>query len=644
MASFVVALFVATAAVAGGTPAEWPSWFVDQSPPLPRIGSRGLQQQQPAGGHCGPLTKELVLGVAKDNTVLVTVIDKIVWGQLGPSYVDNVRAANISYWLIAALDPDTSLGLGAMGAAGHCFNAPADRLVYKGTDAQYKWGSNHWTQTTWNKVHMMKAVYEFGVHIIHSDTDVVWFSDPLPYFAARLATSPVHVVIATDAVQTQNARGDTGLEISTNPHTNINTGIYFMRQWAGGLAFFNVWLSFQPKNVGHDQDGFNTLARGQFFRGDPTMPKAVLGRDPAARLYYAAYSNTTAISFLPASMFANAYTYVNARLWEKLAHPLYVVHWVWGGSTMESKRQNMRDAVKFHDPPDYYSSPSLITFDLEQLPTPRGFNSWELSRTEEMIRFHVQAANHQLQQAYYAFAIALIANRTLVMPRFQCHCSKNWYQTQSCRINHETATTFPFTCALSHVLRTKKLNTAQFALPPDAAEYANHKVLVREYSFLDNPKVPDDIKKSFVEVVPSALPRPGGLRLDQLVLSVEPAPRGHGRRVTVAAPLSDWELRAVLANISAAAGGARVLHFPQPARIFSGFSKHATWDRFDELMQRHTTHWCCRSPPDMKAYNLTERLQLVALPPDRYKSLLPLDARTSYLHTQGLWKGTSKGT
>ncbi len=45
-----------------------------------------------------------------------------------------------------------------------------------------------------------------------------------------------------------------------------------------------------------------------------------------------------------------------------------MVHWVWGGSTMESKRQNMRDAIKFHDPPEYYSSPSLVTFDLEQLP------------------------------------------------------------------------------------------------------------------------------------------------------------------------------------------------------------------------------------------------------------------------------------
>ncbi len=53
---------------------------------------------------------------------------------------------------------------------------------------------------------------------------------------------------------------------------------------------------------------------------------------------------------------------------QKLKHPLYAIHWVWGGSTLESKRQNMRDAMKFHDEPDYYTSPYLVTFDLDVLP------------------------------------------------------------------------------------------------------------------------------------------------------------------------------------------------------------------------------------------------------------------------------------
>ncbi len=49
---------------------------------------------------------------------------------------------------------------------------------------------------------------------------------------------------------------------------------------------------------------------------------------------------------------------------QKLNHTLYEVHWVWGGNTLESKRQNMRDAQRFHDPPEYYSGPRLLTFDL----------------------------------------------------------------------------------------------------------------------------------------------------------------------------------------------------------------------------------------------------------------------------------------
>jgi hypothetical protein len=69
----------------------------------------------------------------------------------------------------------------------------------------------------------MKSVYEFGVNIIHSDADVVWFGDPLPFFLARLS-GPVHIVMATDALSTGNSVGDGGLEATTNPHTNINTG------------------------------------------------------------------------------------------------------------------------------------------------------------------------------------------------------------------------------------------------------------------------------------------------------------------------------------------------------------------------------------------------------------------------------------
>ncbi|PNH08212.1 hypothetical protein TSOC_005296 [Tetrabaena socialis] len=263
---------------------------------------------------------------------------------------------------------------------------------------------------------------------------------------------------------------------------------------------------------------------------------------------------------------------------------------------------------------------------------PSGFNSWPIDRTEEMIRFHVTAANHQLQQTYYAFAAALITNRTLVMPRFQCYCSKNWYQTQACRINHEQASTFPFVCALSHVMRVKKLQQG-FSLPANT-EYSGHRVFVREYSFLDNPKVPGELKHSYLEVVPSALPRLPGLTPNQLVLSLDNMTAGgshpQGRRLTVAAPLADWELRAVLAPYA----DVRIIHFPQPGRTLSGFAKRETAVQYDEEIQKRVTYWCCRTPPEMKAWNLSEALQLVALPPDRHQHLPKIGPRASYMHQQ----------
>ncbi|EFJ45068.1 hypothetical protein VOLCADRAFT_94533 [Volvox carteri f. nagariensis] len=572
------------------------------------------------------MTRAFVQRFTRDNTVLITAMDKLVWKTFGPSYVENIQAANITYWLIAALDPETSLTLGELGIT-NCFNAPTERLKYTGTDANYHWGSHHWSQTTWNKVHIVKAVYEMGFHVIHSDADVVWFRDPLQFFLSQL-TGPAHIIISVDALSTHNPPGEVDVEFASNPYTNINTGIYFVRQWPGGLAFFNdVWLPMQDKNIGHDQDGFNWVVRGGFFRQE--IPGyAYIPPDTSLRVFYAAYSNSTAVAFLPPSMFGNTYTYVNARLWQRLNHTLYAVHWVWGGRTMESKRQDMRDAMKFHDEPEYYSSPYLLTFDVDQIPMPQDYNSW--SDTEEMIRFHVTAANHQLQQAYYAFAAALIANRTLVIPRFLCYCSKNWYQTQRCRINEETVTVFPFTCSLSQLLRSKRLSNG-FALPPKNLEYAGHKVFIREYSFLENPKVPDLIKTSFLEIVPSDSPRNHGpLQPDQLVLSEGPATRGYGRRITVPPQLSDRELWAVLQRYPRA----RIVHLPSPTRVLSGFSRISTWGQFDDEIQKVVAYWCCRTPPDMRAMNLTDKIQLVALPPNRYRNL-PEIKNSNYLHQLG---------
>ncbi len=96
----------------------------------------------------------------------------------------------------------------------------------------------------------------------------------------------------------------------------LYAGIYWIKQWPQGNDFIAHWQTWQAKEIGHDQDGFNFVVRGQSFRGDDNMPHAVHEPDKNPRMFWAAHFNSTGISFLPGSMFGNAYTYVNTRLHE----------------------------------------------------------------------------------------------------------------------------------------------------------------------------------------------------------------------------------------------------------------------------------------------------------------------------------------
>ena len=93
---------------------------------------------------------------------------RLIMQKFGTSWIRNVEDANISYWFVSALDPWTSMVLGHRNATEHCFNAPMDRLNYRGEgegSSNYRWGSSHWVETTWNKVYIIAAVHELGFHV-----------------------------------------------------------------------------------------------------------------------------------------------------------------------------------------------------------------------------------------------------------------------------------------------------------------------------------------------------------------------------------------------------------------------------------------------------------------------------------------------
>ncbi|GAX75130.1 hypothetical protein CEUSTIGMA_g2574.t1 [Chlamydomonas eustigma] len=527
--------------------------------------------------------------------------------------------------MVAALDPWTSKTLGQWDVH-QCFNAPMERLRYKGSGGTYEWGSNHWHETTWNKVRITSAVYELGFHIIHSDADVTWFKDPMPFFS-KYFSGPPHVLFSSDALETQNlGPGDQGLEADTGPHHNINTGVYFIQQYPGGKNFLNAWLSqkkegpVRTRGIGHDQDGLNLLARGKEFWGntDPNMPSAWPSMRQGQRMFSAVLDNSTLISLLPVSMFGNAYTYVTGRVHEQMQHPLYEVHWVWSGTTLEAKQQTMRDALKFWDPPEYYNAKdlALITFDIWIPEAPETFNSLKDEDTEKMLQFHVIAANRQLRQAYYGFIAAMGLGRILILPKFHCFCAKNWKETIACRVYGEKHSTFPFECSLSQLLRAKRLLHGLNV----ESETKKGSVTIREHSFLSNQNVPDEIKKSRLVLEPAA-----ERRLDKDVTAPPSAslqdvvklPDGSFK-LTVPWPLDVEELKEMLKEILPKF---RIVHLSNATKIVGfDFYDPTFHAKFDEEISKMTTYWCCRSQKDVDRYNASVKVDLRILPEERDQS------------------------
>lgn len=50
----------------------------------------------------------------------------------------------------------------------------------------------------------------------------------------------------------------------------------------------------------------------------------------------------------------------------------YEIHFVWGGKGWHGKRQRMREALMYHDPPSYYRQGAFLSVELDYLQVREG--------------------------------------------------------------------------------------------------------------------------------------------------------------------------------------------------------------------------------------------------------------------------------
>ncbi|KAJ9511250.1 hypothetical protein QJQ45_017155 [Haematococcus lacustris] len=613
-----------------------------------------VSEPQTTAQACPELSKELVASFAKDNTIILTVSDWRIFQNFvvaaaldlmaGVNWMKHLKRLGVENYLVGATDKKTAAFLGSQ---------PLLQAL--------RYGSEHYVAATWRKVTVVQQIVGWGFNVLHSDVDVVWFRDPLPYMLGP-ALKDVDMAVSTDLVSTGNSKRDEGLEVSVHQHVNVNTGVYFVKSTPGGQAFMLAWAGLR-KTLIHDNDqtGLYQWIRGQSAEVDgqkrfvqlhvsttrsqavttvavlhPSLPSS--GHLSKTRIFVAGLHCRQALQvndmhcipavwllllvvlpqagetpfrlgLLSVSMLLNGYSYFIPKLNVYQNVSALGIHLTWVPLSREGKFHRMRDGMLYNDEPEYYSGPQFITADIDFPPVPPGYN--EMRDTEAMIKIHLAKMEVQLKQMYRAMAIAVIMNRTLVLPKLQCFCYKNWFMMEQCRqvagqwrhgrhkplvqlqpwlsramssqlpgvqaqgnagIPGDRATVYPMECQLDQWLRPKVIYNYG---PSIVGKDGPQTFMFREHTMFENPNFPKKDLESEVVVEPADVPT---AKVDT-----------SSPKTKVLVPQEGLKQTALKALLEGLGPTAKIIRIRHPSQVFAGWDDDKLKTSFEvrHVLQPH---------------------------------------------------------
>ncbi|KAJ8490237.1 hypothetical protein OPV22_011958 [Ensete ventricosum] len=489
------------------------------------------------------LTKEMVKHRAKDNIIIVTFgnhafLDFIL------NWVKHLTELNIFNILVGAMDTKLLEALYWKGI-------PVFDMGSKMVPVDVGWGSAKFHKMGREKVLLINALLPFGYELLMCDTDMVWLKNPLPYFA-RFPEADM----LTSSDQIRPTTTDDSLEVWQNVTTAYNIGIFHWRPTDAAKRLAKEWkdilLSDDQK---WDQAGFNDLVHqvlGPSLEGE-------------SGLFYA-YDGTLKLGLLPASIFCSGHTYFIQAMPQQLKLEPYAVHTTFQFAGSDGKRHRLREAMLFYDQPAYYDTPGgFLSFK-------PGIPASLLLDGPHTLQSHFSLVNYQLRQIRTALAVASLLNRTLVMPRLWCRFERMWFGHRG--ILEGTLTKQPFVCPMDHLF---EIHTMLHSL---SEEEFGPQIHFREYSFLQNPSVPKQVKESSLNVQLCDAHSKG------CNISNETTSGGF-----IQFPRNSTEQ--MYMQVFSQHKNIKVLHFSSIANAFQGFSDEAREAKFRNRVKRYVGMWCC---------------------------------------------------
>jgi len=506
------------------------------------------------------LTQELARTYSRDNILIVT------WANLhfvdfAMNWASYIIAHGISNYLVGAMDQQTANILVAEGVNVFAMYSDGENSTGLTTD-DFGWGSPTFHKMGRQKVDLATAFLSFGVDICLCDVDTVWINDPTEYFASL---PEANILASSDALRSHLDAGDTGLELPEAIHSALNIGLLYFRHSKNTIAFTKAWADMlQADEKIWDQSAFNELAlQGMSLSQLHTdNPRVVWG-----------CNHSVAIGVLPVASFASGHTYFVQNLFEVKQVKPYAVHTTFQYGGTPGKRNRLREAMLWNDSPEYYYSESksrFLAFDLSPPTIPADFAEWQ--DTDAMIDHHLQSMKEQLRELRDGLAIAVVLNRTVIMPKLTCFCDRYWAPVEQCRVPGALHTPLPFVCPLDHVLVPMHFT--------DNASPYNPPIEFREYSFLSNPRTPARLVDAAVRV--------------EVAESVAEIKKGGHKGSSSSLVLPTNQNDAQLKQLLKPYEEEPLLMVSSVKDLFGGFvetsEQHAFMTRFRHILD----FWCCR--------------------------------------------------
>ncbi|MQL98019.1 hypothetical protein Taro_030727 [Colocasia esculenta] len=435
---------------------------------LENIWTRSIWDPPPSGSKIPPLktfrlTKETAKYRVKDKVLIVT-FGNYAFMDFILNWVKHLTDLNVTNLVVGAMDTKLLEALYWKGV-------PVYDMGSNMMTVDVGWGSPAFHKMGREKVFLINALLPFGYELLVCDTDMVWLKNPLPYIA-RFPKAD----ILTSSDQLIPTVTDDSLDIWSQVTGAFNIGIFHWRPTEPAKKLAKEWKDLLLSDDAiWDQNGFNELVHKVY---GPAVKNA-------NDLVYT-FDGTLKLGILPANIFCSGHTYFVQAQYQQLGLQPYAVHTTFQYGGTEGKRHRLREGMVFYDPPDYYDKPGGFLSFKPHIPKSL------LLEGEHTIETHFTLVNYQIKQIRTALAISSLLNRTLVMPPLWCRLDRLWFGHPGALPG--TMSRQPFLCPLDHVFEVNVM------LKDLAEEEYGPKIDFREYSFLDNPLLPQQVKESRLEV------------------------------------------------------------------------------------------------------------------------------------------------